>query len=92
MHWRYKTVDSTLIRHFSFAFRPLATLQTLLVRFFVALSTVGPPATPALHELSYCTEWGVMVLKNSLFVFVIPPLFSLALVCDSLYPSLFPQE
>ena len=30
MHWRYKFVDLTLIRHSSFALGPLAALQTLL--------------------------------------------------------------
>ena len=54
----FKTVEPTLIHHFSFAFRPLAALQTLLVRFAVALSAIGPPAAPALRKLSYCTEWG----------------------------------
>ena len=38
--------------------RPLVALRTLLVRFAVALSAIGPPAAPALRELSYCTEWG----------------------------------
>ena len=90
MHWRFKTVDPTLIHHFSFAFGPLAALQTLLVRFAVALSAIGPPAAPALRKLSYCTEWEVMVLNDSLFVSTIPPLFSLALACDSPYLSPFP--
>ena len=58
MHWHFKTIDPTLIRHFSFAFGPLAALQTLLVRFAVALSAIGPPAAPALRKLSYYTVWG----------------------------------
>ena len=58
MHWRFKTVDPTLIRHFSFAFRPLAALQTLLVRFVVALSAIGPPTAPALRELGCYFVWG----------------------------------
>ena len=58
MHWHFKNIDPTLIRHFSFAFGPLGDLQTLLVRFAVALSAIGPPADPALRKLSYCTEWG----------------------------------
>ena len=58
MHWRFKTVDPTLIRHFSFSFRPLATLQTLLVRFYVVLFAIGPTAAPALRELGYCIVWG----------------------------------
>ena len=87
MHWRFKTVDPTLIRHFSFSFGPLAALQTLLVRFAVALSAIGPSTAPALRELSYCTVWGGYVLKDSLFVSAIPPLFNLALVCDRPYLS-----
>ena len=58
MHWRFKTVDPTLIRHSSFAFGPLAALQTLLVRFSVVWFTISPPAAPALRELSYCIVWG----------------------------------
>ena len=58
MHWRFNTVDPTLIRHFSFAFGPLAALQTLLVRFAVALSAIGPLAAPALRELGYYIVWG----------------------------------
>ena len=90
MHWHFKTIDPTLIHHSSFAFRPLAALQTLLVRFAIALSTIGPPAAPALRKLSYYTKWEVMVLNDSLFVSVIPALFSLALAWDSPYLSPFP--
>ena len=90
MHLHFKTVDPTLIRHFSFAFGPLAALQTLLVRFDIALYAIGPPASLALRKISYCTEWEVMVLNDSLFVSVIPPLFSLALAWDSPYLSPFP--
>ena len=72
MHWRFKTVDPTLNRHFSFAFGPLATLQTLLVCFAITLSAVGPPAAPALRELSYCIVWEIRVLKDSLLVSALP--------------------
>ena len=58
MHWRFKTVDPTLIRHSSFAFGHLAALQTLLVRFSVVLYAIGPLAAPALRELGYCIVWG----------------------------------
>ena len=77
MHWRYKTVDSTLniIPPFPSGLWPLCKPSWSI--FAVALFAVSPPAAPALRELDYCTEWEIRVLNNSLFVSVISPLFNL---------------
>ena len=87
MHWRYKFVYLTLIRHSSFALGPLDALQTLPDPATVVLTAIGPPATSAPRELCYCFVRVIGVLIYLLLASVKPPLFGLARLGDS--PTFF---
>ena len=92
MHWRFKTVDPTLIRHSSFSFGPLAALQPLLVRFSVVLSAIILLLLQLFVSLATASYGTIRGLKDSLLASAIPLLCYLGSVCDSLYLSLFPRE
>ena len=72
MHWRYKTVDLTLL---IISLLPSASGRSANPPgpfFLLYLFAISPPAAPAIRELSYCIVWEVRVLKDSLLVSAIP--------------------
>ena len=83
MHQHYIFVDSTLIRHSSFALGPLAALQTLLDHATVVLTAIGPPVASAPRELCYCIVRVIRVFIYLLLASVKPPWFGLARLGDS---------
>ena len=83
MHWRYIIVDSTLIRHSSFALGPLAALQTLLDHATVLLTTIGPPVASAPNELCYYIVKVIGVFIYLMLASLKPSLFGLARLGDS---------
>ena len=83
MHWRFKTVDPTLIviSPFPSGLWPLCkpSWSILLLRGLLSVLLLLQLFVSSATAL--CGE--VMVLNNLLFVPAIPPLFNLALFCDS---------